>query len=292
MAIFSMTGFGKGESSGQDFVVSVEIKSVNNRFRDIRCRIPYHLSRLEIELRKMIEERCRRGYFDLHLSVKKNRGASFSSEIDTERVSDFMKQMVSLAEKNKTSVSFSATEFLRDEFSLAGDDEHLNKVQACAREAMKQALVELEAFRNREGGKLAQIIRKYLGDLRRNLGIVEASVAGYETSTRERLTKKINESLAENKIDEPRFLQEIVYYMDRLDLSEEIERIKTHLSKVDSLLDGHEAEAGRQMEFLLQELGRETNTISSKSGHLAISEAAVAMKVALEKMREQSLNME
>ena len=158
-------------------------------------------------------------------------------------------------------------------------------------QSMEIAIKALLESRSQEGQKLVEKLMEHLDVYEANLAKVEKLKGEYPEMMREKLTAKFNEKLKDIKVDESRFLQEIVYYLEKLEVDEEINRAKIHLGKLRKVLKSS-GEIGRQIDFLLQELGRETNTLGSKSAHPEISSHVVEMKVQLEKIREQALNLE
>ena len=158
--------------------------------------------------------------------------------------------------------------------------------------AFEQAIESLKKSREDEGNKLVQKLKEHQKLYTENYQQIPQYKEGYQAKLKEKILKKFESEAKDLAVDEPRFLQEVIYYLEKLDIDEEINRIKIHLEKLDSLLDGKKLELGRQIDFLIQELNRETNTIGSKSGSNEISELVVQMKVQLEKIREQALNLQ
>ncbi len=180
---------------------------------------------------------------------------------------------------------------MRSEFQRDQDLEKDPILPQLLEQAFVQALEALEEARRQEGEKLCRIMEEHRGQYLENFRIVETKADSFKQTIEERLKKKLAELAKEIKVDEPRYLQEVVYYLEKLDVHEEINRVKAHMQKFTALLQKG-GEAGRQIDFLVQELGRETNTIGSKSSMDEISHAVVQMKVQLEKIREQGLNLE
>lgn len=290
MAIQSMTGFGKGEFVGEQYTVSVEVKSVNNRFRDIRFKMSSILNAMELPLKKELEKVFIRGAFDIYVNYKRNPELSKNIELDYEKISNFIKQIQIAATKVGSSVAVNPTDFLRGDFYLE-DETKQEVLQSNLVEAFNMALKDIEASRAEEGKKLVVVLQEHIEQYKLHFKQIEKLRTGYQAAVKEKLLKKFQAEGAGLEVDEPRFLQEVIYYLEKLDIDEEINRIKSHLSKLESILKSS-GEIGRQIDFLVQELNRETNTIGSKAGHDEISEAVVQMKVQLEKVREQGLNLE
>lgn len=290
MGIQSMTGFGKGEASGTNFDLSIEIKSVNHRFKDIRFKIPNMFSSMEIELKKEIEKYFSRGSFDIYLSYSKNQQKKEDIELDFEKINSYIEKLKIIANEQGVEVSISPTEFLRSDFYLE-DESKEEELFELARIAFKNALENLTISREQEGEKLVQKLLEHKDSYEKFYQQVVELKDNYQDKVREKLAKRFEKNASELNIDEPRFLQEVIYYLEKLDIDEETNRISIHLQKLVKVLSSP-GEVGRQIDFLMQELNRETNTIGSKSGNSDISENIVQMKVQMEKIREQALNLQ
>ncbi|MBL7665105.1 MAG: YicC family protein [Bacteriovoracaceae bacterium] len=291
MKIYSMTGFGRAEKSDSDFTVTIEIKTVNNRFKDFRFKIPGQFNVIEKKLKDILDENFKRGSFDLYLNVKKAAQENTDFDLDDNKIEQFIaafkKRHPSVADR----LSINPTDFFRREFSVEDDEEKEKKLHPLIFSTMQAACSEVLQSRKEEGKKLVQVLNSHLDIYRDYYKKVQKLKAGYEESIRERILKKFEENKELVKVEETRFHQEIIYYLEKLDIEEEINRIDSHLKKIDKVLSG-DGEVGRQLDFLLQELNRETNTIGSKSGNVEISDSVIQMKVQLEKIREQALNLE
>lgn len=199
--------------------------------------------------------------------------------------------MKPLLEREDIDLEMSPVDFMRGEFMK---DQDLSKDESLINltiEAYSKALEKLKESRLIEGKKLQAVITGHIKNYTENFKIIESLADEFQQSVEEKIRKRFEELLKDVKVDEPRFMQEVVYYLEKMDVHEEINRITGHLSKLDKLLSAS-GEVGRQIDFMMQELGRETNTIGSKSNMKQISETVVQMKVHLEKIREQSLNLE
>jgi len=287
----SMTGFGRGEAGNDDFHLVVEIKSVNHRYKDLRFRMPSSFNSLEQELRQSIGEKFRRGSFDISIHLKRAEGKSKFDEIDNNKVEQFIKKISSINGVSSSQIQIDPTAFLRSEFLKDQDLEADPVLPSLLKEAFALAMQDLEKSRNQEGEKLTKIMQAHLEEYLKQFKIIEGKADNFKAIIEERLKKKIAEISKEITIDEPRYLQEVIYYLEKMDVHEEINRVKSHAQKFDKLISSG-GEAGRQIDFLVQELGRETNTMGSKSSIEEISQAVVQMKLQLEKIREQGLNLE
>lgn len=290
MPIQSMTGFGKGEAENENYIVSVEMKTVNNRFKDVRFKMGSVFNSLEIPLKKKIEKKFARGSFDIYVNYKRNATAKTFADLDKEKVAGFVNDLKEVSEKTGVAMNFAPTDFLRSDFFM-DDESKEEQLEELMLTAFDQALEKLEVSRMDEGKKLVEKLKEHKAAYTEHFNKIPPLKESYQDVVREKLNKKFESELKGTAIDEPRFLQEVIYYMEKLDIDEEITRINVHLDKLETILNSSK-EIGRQIDFLVQELNRETNTIGSKSGASDISENVVQMKVQLEKIREQALNLE
>lgn len=290
MPIQSMTGFGKGEVEGDKYTVSVEIKTVNNRFKDIRFKMSSLFNSQEIPLKKKIEAKFSRGSFEVYVNFKKAKKAKSIADLDNQKVINFLKQIKEISDLSGVELEFSPTEFLRSDFYVDDDDKG-EQLEELMLEAFDSALESLESSRVEEGGKLLIKLNEHKAVFESHYKNVVELKSTYQDGVKEKLQKRFETDGSGLNIDEPRFLQEVIYYLEKLDVDEEINRITIHLEKLTDVFK-MPGEIGRQIDFLMQELNRETNTIGSKSGNSDISSNVVQMKVQLEKIREQALNLE
>lgn len=289
--IYSMTGFGKSQVERESIQVSVEIKSVNHRFKDIRFKMTSQLSAVELELRNMINENFKRGSFDVFINYKRMDSSSKFDDLDEEKINSYLTKIKSIAIAQGFDLTIKPTEFLRAEFLKEQDDSFSEKLSALVIEAFPAAIESLKESRKVEGKKLVEVINSHRNIFEENYKKVLSLSDTFKESITDRLNKKFEEFAKNLQIDEPRYLQEVIYYLEKMDIHEELNRIAIHLKKFDSIMTGAK-EIGREMDFLLQELNRETNTTGSKSTVQEISSHVVEMKVQLEKIREQALNLE
>lgn len=291
MSVYSMTGFGKGEAAGTNFTITTEIKTVNNRFKDYKFRMSSLFNSLELDLRSKLESEFRRGSFDISVMYKRNEKAHTEFQVDPKKVEAYINLMKPVFEKTAVNFQVSPVDFLRSDFYKDEDDQKEKELEPLALASFENAIKALKTSRAHEGQKLVDKLFEHLAIYESNLAGVEKLKGLYPEMMKDKLTTKLNEKLKDIKVDESRFLQEVVYYLEKLEIDEEINRAKIHLVKLKAVMKSS-GEIGRQIDFLLQELGRETNTMGSKSAHPEISSNVVEMKVQLEKIREQALNLE
>lgn len=286
-----MTGFGRGEGSCEDYSVTVEIKSVNHRFKDLRFKMPSIFNACEIKMKEKLSEKFNRGSFDVYINYKRSETNSKFNDLDPEKIKDFLSSIESMTSDKDIQLTADVTGFLRSEFyrdqDLANDQDLIEATW----KAFDFAVTSLEESRGGEGEKLARVLDNHKSIFEEHYNFISSKADSFQKSTEEKLKKRFSEHGDDLTIDEPRFLQEVIYYLEKLDVHEEIDRIKAHLEKLANILSLG-GEVGRQIDFLIQELNRETNTIGSKSNLKDISDSVVQMKVQLEKIREQGLNLE
>jgi len=288
MTLQSMTGFGKGEVQGDKFKVTVEIKSVNHRFKDLRFKMGSILNSLELPMKKKLESSFKRGSFDIFVNYKKaQEQAPF--ELNKDKVTAFLKELKSCADEVGVELAVNPTGFLKSDFAQE-DTEKESELQGLALEAFEGALGSLKVSREEEGSKLVETLQSHKSVYEEHFAVVSKLKNSFQEKVKDKLLAKFNQEKS-IQMDEGRFNQEVIYYLEKLDIDEEVNRIKIHLDKLERILQ-KKREIGREIDFLVQELNRETNTIGSKSASTDISEAVVQMKSQLEKIREQALNLE
>ena len=290
--IKSMTGFGQGSAEGADFRIRVDIRSVNNRALDVHTRLPQELSSLEVTLKKQVQAAVRRGRVDVNISVEQLKPATF--EINRPLVSGYLSALAELKREFNLEgdPSLELIAKLPGALQVSQDSDSLDeKLVAGAIAALSQGLVSLTEMRVIEGQGLAAELTSRLDNIERQMPVIENEAARLPAVYREKLMKRLQEVAAGAQVDETRIAQEAVMLADRSDISEEIARLKSHISQMRDLVHSTE-EAGKRLDFILQEMNREANTILSKSNDLAISDAAIVIKTEVEKLREQGQNVE
>jgi uncharacterized protein (TIGR00255 family) len=290
--IKSMTGFGRGSAEGDSFKVHVDMRSVNNRFLDIHARLPQELASLEVALKKQIQAALKRGRVDFTVSVDQLKPATF--EINRPLVSGYLSALAELKAEFglEGSPSLELVAKLPGAMQVSQDAGHLDEsLVTGVMAALAQALVALAEMRVVEGGQVAAELAARLNSIEAQMPAIETAALQLPAIYRERLTKRLQDVLAGGQIDEARLAQEVVMTADRSDISEEIARLRSHIVQMREVLVADD-EVGKRIDFLLQEMNREANTILSKSNDLSISDAAIVIKTEVEKLREQGQNVE
>ena len=290
--IKSMTGFGQGSVEGDTFRVRVDIRSVNNRFLDIQARLPQELASLEVVVKKRIQAALKRGRIEMTISVEQLKEASF--EINRPLVSGYLAALTRLKSEFglKDDPSLELIAKLPGALQVSQDSGQLDEAFVNGvLEALSKSLAALVDMRTVEGQGLAAELNARLDIIEGQLPTIEAEAARLPGIYREKLQKRIQELVTGGEVEEMRLAQESVMLADRSDISEEIARLKSHISQMRDFVQT-EGEMGKRLDFILQEMNREANTILSKSGDLAISDAAIIIKTEVEKLREQVQNVE
>jgi len=290
-----MTGFGRGTSNGDGYSVAVELKTVNNRFLDIHLRAGNELSGLEAIIRRRIGERLTRGRVDVNVNL--DRTSEVSYEVNRPLVAGYIQAMRAMQEEFGLAGEPDVNVLARLPGALQASRNGVGEeVGAAIERALSDALDELERMRESEGAALASEMRSLLDEIERNVPIIETLAGEQVTLYRSRVQKRIMELLARDglevvELDQGRLSQEVAYLADRSDITEEVARLRSHITQFRAIIDGG-GEAGKRLDFLLQEFNREANTVLSKSTDLAIKESSLAIKAAVEKLREQVQNVE
>ncbi len=290
--IKSMTGYGQGSATAENFKVTIDLRSVNNRNLDIHWRAPMELASLEIPLKKQVQAAITRGRVDVNIGFTQTADVEY--EINRPLVRGYLE----------------ALKTMREEFGLAGEAsldsiarlpnvlQPMNKGAQLPAEvvqgietALMQALTALVAMRAVEGHELQKELLARIGKIEAALRIIEANAPDITTAYRDKLNKRLTELLENVSVDEARLAQEVAYLAERADIAEEIARLNSHLTQLRELINS-DGEIGKKLDFLLQETNREANTILSKASELAICDAAIEIKTEVEKLREQANNVE
>jgi len=290
----SMTGYGKAMVAGDDFSVSVDLKTVNNRFLDIHLRVGSELASLESSIKKRITSRLSRGRVDVTVSME--RVAQIAYEINRPLIAGYVSALKQLQQDFDIGGELDINAIARIPGAIQPARNGIDdRITGALERALDQALDELEKMREQEGETLKQELRERCQKIEALVPVIENSAAGLADAYRLRLQKRIGELLNRGgqviEIDPVRLAQEVAYLADRSDVSEEMVRLRSHLTQFQEALDAS-GDAGKMLDFLLQELNREANTTLSKSTDLAIKEAGLAIKAEVEKLREQVQNVE
>lgn len=291
--IKSMTGFGRRQGAWQDGIVTVEIRSVNHRFLETSIRLPKSMGSLEDSFKKAIQEHCARGRVDLTVLLQGGRGGARSLQLDAGLAKQYHQALRTLQRTLKLggSIDIGIIAGFRDIIALSDQPTDEPKLAKLVQRLGLQAVQDLVKMRKKEGTLLAHDILKRIDTLRGFKAQVAGRAPAVGQETFDRMKARV-EKLMEGEIpDLPRLTQELAIYADRCDITEELVRLDAHMVQFQHTVHSTES-VGKTLDFILQEMGREVNTIGSKANDATITASVVQMKAELERIREQIQNVE
>ena len=287
--IHSMTGYASAAREFPFGTLGVELRSVNHRYLDVQFRLPDDLRAIEPVLREMLAEKIARGKVECRVTFSAAAGTGKTFKLNEE----LMLHLEELELKVRTMLAgagqLSAAEVLRWPGVLSTEPLPLDDLQAACRELLASALRDFNAARGREGDKLKAMLLERAGAMEKRIAEVVPRLPQVIAAFRERLAARLKEALG--SAEDERVRQEVAVFATRIDVDEELSRLTAHLAELERILAGGGG-AGKKLDFLMQELNREANTLSSKSVDLIVTQAALDMKLLIEQMREQIQNIE
>ncbi len=289
----SMTGFGRGQTDAQGYLITCEIKGVNHRYFDSYIRMPRRYGLLEERIKEVIKKHVSRGRLEVSINIDKTGASQRDIKVDKDLAIAYYKYLKELAENLSLSPEIRIIDLFRlpEVSNLQEPEEDMEEVWSLIESALNMAIENLLAMRIKEGRNLANDITM------RNqiiLGMVEKLEERSPVVTKEygdKLRKRIGEWISVEELDEQRLLQEILIFADRSNVTEEIVRLKSHIEHLNELMQNEDA-VGRKADFLVQEMFREINTVGSKANDLEMNRLVVETKAEIEKIREQLQNIE
>ncbi len=292
----SMTGYGRSEVEVEDGMFTVEIKTLNSRFRDIILRMPQDLSEIEMDIRKWISNRLNRGRIEVYIRFEPNpEKAEYELFFNESLAKAYMEIFQKISSLFSVSDSISLDTFchLRDVIVQRPKEKDIEKVKSAIKSAIDKALFLVEEMRKREGELLQEDILSRLDSINKMLKKIKERVPAVVEYYRDRLMQSVSALLQgqDIELDESRLVQEVAFFAERSDITEEIVRLESHLSQFLSFIKRDEP-VGRRLDFLVQEMNREANTIGAKCQDVEISKLVVDIKAEIEKIREQVQNIE
>jgi uncharacterized protein (TIGR00255 family) len=296
--IKSMTGYGRGEVEAPAQKWIVELRTLNHRFLDLSLNLPKHLWALEDRFRKLIKSRLHRGRLEMQLSWESKPEFAFSLKLDPSLVRETRKMLTELADAAKLEEPLRIEHYLRfaDSFiSKEREIPELEEVWEFLAQALSQALDVVDQMRINEGAALAAKMRTYANEMEQAVARIKVQAETLPLQWQEKIKARMDEILAETGgVDETRLAQEVAFLAERRDITEELTRLESHLVQFrQTLINGEDlGPVGRKLEFLLQEMLREVNTVGAKANDLVIAQAVVEVKGYLERLREQVQNIE
>ena len=288
----SMTGYGKGNLSKNSRNYQIEIKSVNHRYLDISVKMPRALSYLEEKIKQDISSKIKRGKIDVFVTFENNSAEGKEIKINTEIAEIYINELKKLAEDQNINSNIEVTEISKfpDVLNIQTkqDDEEIEKEVL---ETTDIAINKLIEMRQIEGNKIAEDFIVRIDDIKEKIEKISSLSTGLIEEYVVKLESRIKEILVNQEVDQARLAQEVVIYADKCSVEEEITRLKSHISQFQKLLNSNEA-IGKKLDFIIQEMNRETNTIGSKANNLDITNAVIDIKTQIENVREQVQNIE
>lgn len=287
--IRSMTGFARRERQGPWGTLVCELRTVNHRYLEISLRLPDELRQLDNDVRQAIGAALRRGKVDANLYLKSAAGTERSIQLNTQLLDELLVRIEEVRARTPASAPVSPLDLLRWPGVIQDAEIDSKPVLAAGLEVLREALAELNDTRTREGLRIRELLLTRCASMSAQVKIVKTRLPEVSQRLRERIVERISQLGVTP--DNERLEQELVLYAHKMDVDEELDRLTGHLLEVGTTLDSSEP-SGRRLDFLMQELNREANTLSSKSQDAEATRAAVDMKVMIEQMREQVQNVE
>ena len=292
--IKSMTGYGRGENTAGRNRYVVEIKTVNNRYRDVMVRTPKTLQGVEDDVRALVSEKIKRGRVEASLQmIREGEETEYDLELNTPLVRSYMRIFRQMSEEFGLDKKVSVDDLcqMKDVILFKTEEVDLEEARSGFREAVALALASCDLMRSKEGEAIEQDFMKRLGLIEDTIGEIKERSPLVVQEYQKKLRQRVEQMLQGVGMEEGRLIQEVALFADRSDITEEVVRARSHLDQFREIMSQDDA-VGRKLEFLLQELHREINTISAKSSDSFISAKTVELKAELEKLREQVQNVE
>ena len=289
----SMTGFGKATGSFEGLDVSVEIKSVNHRYFEFSCRAPRAYAFLEDKLKALCSQSISRGKIELSVFIDETNENALQVDVNREYAKAYIEALKGLAKEYKLKNDLGASSFVgnsdifKTRRTLLEDEVVTNAVTTVAADAIK-AFIEM---RETEGVRLKEDVKNRANFILEKVSFIEEKAPETVKAYRERLEQKIKDLLDDAKVDEQRLITETAIFADKVAVDEETVRLRSHIKQLFTLLDANEP-VGKKLDFIVQEMNRETNTIGSKAQNIEIAHTVVDIKSEIEKIREQIQNIE
>lgn len=290
--IKSMTGYGKATLTKELRTYQIEIKSVNHRYLDISIKMPRVLSYLEEKIKKEIAKKIKRGKIDVYITFENASAEGKEIKINTEIAKVYIQELRKLAKEENLQDNIEVTEISKfpDVLSIQNAEEDETIKQEVI-EVTKMATENLVQMRKTEGNKMAEDLLSRIESINKKIQEISGLSTGLIEEYVVKLEGRIKEILKNQEVDETRLAQEVVIYADKCSIEEEVTRLKSHILQFKEFLNSEEA-IGKKLDFMVQEMNRETNTIGSKANNLEITNGVIDIKTELENIREQIQNIE
>ncbi len=289
----SMTGYGRGKYINDAREYNVEIKSVNNRYSDISIKVPRSLSFLEDYIKKNISNSIARGKVEVFVNFSNNSDKGRNIQINRELATKYIEEMKKIASETNINANIEVIDIMKMpevlNMSIDENDEEIIKEELT--KALNEAISSFITMREIEGEKISIDLKARIETIKEKINQINSISSGLVKEYIVKLEKRVNELLKPDVVDEARLAQEIVIYSDKCSVEEEITRLRSHIDQFLNLISSNSAN-GKKIDFLIQEMNRETNTIGSKANNLEITNYVVDIKTELENIREQIQNIE
>jgi len=291
--IRSMTGYGSAKGTVEGLEISVELKSVNNRYLDVSVRLPRSFLFAEETVKSMVQSHISRGKVDVYISVDTASAGDVVVSVNEPLLKGYVEAIAQIAAVTGLPNDLTAQSISRypDVLTVKKKDLDAEAILSGMQGIVEAALKDFDSMRLREGEKLRDDVCNRLGTIDRLVAFVEENAPKTVAEYRSRLEQKMQEVLGTAGLDENRILAEAAIFADRIAVDEETVRLRSHMSQLESMIDG-ESPIGRKIDFLIQEFNREANTICSKCQNSEIAHVVVDLKSEIEKIREQIQNIE
>lgn len=288
----SMTGFGRAENAVDGFNVKVNLKSVNHRYMDATVKVPKYYTFVEDKIRQAAAKYISRGKVEIYVSVERTEGSGKSIALDRDVAENYVNALKSLKEMGlEDDVKISTIAQYHDIFKIENDEDDEEFITNIIIDVFSKAAEDFVNMRINEGRNMEKDILSHLEALAQNLELVEQRYPQIVEEYRGRLEKKISEVLEDKNIDEARIVTEAAIFAEKSDIGEETVRLRSHIKEFKKAIDT-DLPIGKKLDFMVQEMNRETNTMGSKANDIVISKIIVDMKSEIEKIREQIQNIE
>lgn len=291
--IKSMTGFGAGDAETADFKVHIEVKAVNQRFLETNYHMPYSMNMFENQLTKKIKEYASRGKLDINIRFQDLRDKAVTVKVDKGLVAAYGQALQEISSQLELSAPVTAAQIASypDVLKLNEENADLEAAQPVLMQAMEQALESFVAMREAEGQNIQRDLLARIATLENFVGELEKLAPEIVAAYRQRLENLLREYLAKEDIEESRIIQEVALFTDKVNYTEETVRLRSHFDQFRQIITAGEP-VGRKLDFLIQEMNREINTVASKANSAGAAQFVVDVKSEIEKIREQIQNIE
>ena len=290
--IKSMTGYGKANLEKTERTYQIEIKSVNHRYLDISIKMPKAISYLEEDIKKCISKKIQRGKIDVFVTFENNSAEGKNIKINTEIAKMYIEQLKKLAESENILSNIEVTDISKypDVLTIQNNQDE-DTIKNELMEVTKNAVNQIIEMKEKEGEKIAEDLTRRLEEIQKKILEISTLSTGLIQEYVVKLKTRVQELLQNQEIDEARLAQEVVIYADKCSVEEEITRLNSHISQFKELLNSN-TQIGKKLDFIIQEMNRETNTIGSKANNLEITNDVIDIKTEIENIREQVQNIE